>query len=642
MLRSGPTQANAPRRRRPSRRSSDHSQPAAQDAGNPPLTVLLVNVPGEMLMFFTAALYLALAIFAAGALYRIAAWFTRKVGFMAGAFTPTQRLWAAMRGIVGVIFSARVVPLIRTLILDVGLQLHIARQDRLRWIMHLLIYGGFSLLVLMHALETHITAKLFSNYYPTLNPFFFLRDLFGLMVVAGVAIAVWRRFILKVPRMRTNWMDRYAIAIVALIIVSGILLGGAKMASYTEFINMVEDYSFIHDDEELEALESYWVAKYATVSPNVKGPFPAEVLALGHEVHMTYCADCHAPNQSAFVSYATAKAIGPIAPALERARGTTILWYLHILACFAGLAYLPFSKLFHLFSTSVSLLANAVMDPQTSLPANIATRQALELDACMHCGTCNLRCSVAVAFEANGNPMVLPAEKLAFLRRWSAGKALSRQALAAIAEGVTLCTNCDRCTVVCPAGISLKELWLSVREPILARSAPLFLTLSPLSLARGLNRRRLPAAGYDQPMHTALAAMTAAFPLVRQTETPIPITSIDQAFGRTQADNPLSSTFAYCYACENCTTVCPVVNAFDDPQEAVGLLPHQIMRSLGLGQKELALGSAMLWDCVTCYQCQEHCPQGVKVTDLLYQLKNRAVGETVARTLKSPAESETP
>jgi heterodisulfide reductase subunit C len=35
----------------------------------------------------------------------------------------------------------------------------------------------------------------------------------------------------------------------------------------------------------------------------------------------------------------------------------------------------------------------------------------------------------------------------------------------------------------------------------------------------------------------------------------------------------------------------------------------------------------MLWDCVTCYQCQEHCPQGVKVTDVLYELKNLAIKE---------------
>jgi heterodisulfide reductase subunit C len=49
------------------------------------------------------------------------------------------------------------------------------------------------------------------------------------------------------------------------------------------------------------------------------------------------------------------------------------------------------------------------------------------------------------------------------------------------------------------------------------------------------------------------------------------------------------------------------------------------MHATNLGIRDLALGSMMLWDCVTCYQCQEHCPQGVKVTEVLYALKNVAI-----------------
>ena len=62
-------------------------------------------------------------------------------------------------------------------------------------------------------------------------------------------------------------------------------------------------------------------------------------------------------------------------------------------------------------------------------------------------------------------------------------------------------------------------------------------------------------------------------------------------------------------------------------------LPHQIMNACGLGLKDLALGSNMLWDCLTCYQCQEQCPQGVCVTDILYELKNEAVQQVKEKPL---------
>jgi heterodisulfide reductase subunit C len=91
------------------------------------------------------------------------------------------------------------------------------------------------------------------------------------------------------------------------------------------------------------------------------------------------------------------------------------------------------------------------------------------------------------------------------------------------------------------------------------------------------------------------------------------------------ADGIVDRTFSYCFGCQNCTTVCPVVGNYETPQDVLGLLPHQIMCTLGLGLDEMASGAKMIWDCTTCYQCQEHCPQKVKVTELLFELKNKAV-----------------
>jgi len=45
---------------------------------------------------------------------------------------------------------------------------------------------------------------------------------------------------------------------------------------------------------------------------------------------------------------------------------------------------------------------------------------------------------------------------------------------------------------------------------------------------------------------------------------------------------------------------------------------------MGLGLTELAGSAPMIWDCTTCYKCQEYCPQGVQVAEVLYALKNIA------------------
>jgi heterodisulfide reductase subunit C len=81
-------------------------------------------------------------------------------------------------------------------------------------------------------------------------------------------------------------------------------------------------------------------------------------------------------------------------------------------------------------------------------------------------------------------------------------------------------------------------------------------------------------------------------------------------------------TFSPCVQCQTCTNVCPVV-AHSDVAAGVDITPQQVMNLLRLGLVDLALGSRMVWDCATCYQCQEHCPAGIRVTEVLYELRNR-------------------
>lgn len=583
-------------------------------------------------MVFLTLFYISLAVFAVGLIYKVSTWFSRKIGIGAKGFTTSQRVSAAVKGLVGVVFSEKILTLIKVFFLDVLLQTRILKEDFTRWLMHMLIFGGFMLLLFMHALQRLVSEAIFSNYYATLNPFFFLRSLFGIMIFMGVGIAVYRRFISKVPRLRTKRVDHYAIIILAVILISGVLLEGVKITSMTAYQNHVDDYAEMEEDEEFEALESYWVQYHGVVSPNLKPPFDEEVLAQGQEIDEESCLDCHSRSAWAFSGYAVAKIIKPVAFALDQAGAVTFLLYIHWLACFIGLGYLPFSKMFHIFSTPASLLVNAVMDKATSDPANIVTRQAMELDACMRCGTCSLRCSAAAAFDARGNEYILPAEKMTFLKKLATGKDLDQKVIEAIQEGVYLCTNCDRCTVVCPAGINLRELWFNVREDLVQRGYPEPLVLSPFSFYRGLRRENISTEDYGKPLKGANQAVAGNFEQVMDKSTPISFSDRESVeLNRL----PGADTFSYCFGCQNCTTVCPVVVSYENPQETLGLLPHQIMNCLGLGLVEMASGPKMLWDCVTCYQCQEHCPQNVQVTDLLFQLKNLAVkniGQTAAES----------
>ncbi len=166
-------------------------------------------------MFFTISLYVALAILVLGLVYKASTWFRYGIGVEAGKFSAQTRFLTAVKGMVSVIFGVSIVTLIKVFVLDVVLQVRILRQDFLRWLMHICIYLGFMLLLLMHALEAFISEPLFTDYYSTVNPFMFLRDLFGAMVIVGIGIALFRRFILKVPRLKTNAMDHYAIIIIA-------------------------------------------------------------------------------------------------------------------------------------------------------------------------------------------------------------------------------------------------------------------------------------------------------------------------------------------------------------------------------------------------------------------------------------------
>ena len=576
-------------------------------------------------MTFDLLFNLSLIIFAIGMIFKIVQWFSCKIGIQAQNSFFSQRLISSLKAMPGVIFSPKIIIILKIFILDVLFQYKILKQDALRWVMHMLIFWGFILLFFMHALESVVSEKIFSYYYSTVNPFMFLRDFFGFMVLVGIIIAICRRFFMKIHRLYTNKTDIYAIFIVAIIILSGFFLEGAKIISHTDFQNMEKDFSALDYKEDILALEAYWVKYYGLVSPNIIiEQISPETLAAGEEINNESCVDCHTRPQAAFAGYAISKMMKPVGGLLDSMGMVNILYYFHILACFIGLALLPFTKMLHMITTPVSLITNAIMQRGQSDPLNIATRQLIELDACVHCNTCSKTCSQGPAYDVKNNVNILPSERMVSLRQYFKTKDLGSSQFMAIQEGIFLCSNCDRCTVVCPAGINLKELWYDVREEFIRSGASITsLVLSPYSYNRTYNQDDFGATLADMPAKHARGIIASKYKKKSRSEDVLSLTDTSNELKDNKELAIQDATFAYCFSCENCTNVCPVVMNYEKPEQVLDLLPHQMMRSIGLGLENLALGSNMLWDCVTCYQCQEHCPQNVKVTDIFYELKNK-------------------
>lgn len=519
--------------------------------------------------FFDIGLTLASVLCLVGIARRVAVWRRSPRGAKRASQSPVRHLLSV----------------IMAFFLDILLLSRTGRTSVQRWIAHSLVFVGFMGLLLFHALDDYVTVFFFPAYESTLDPWQFIRNLLGLMVLAGLSLMIIRRFVDKRLKSLTRFQDWAAILVVGMIILSGFFLESSKIISPAVFDRMVRLYYFPEQSSDLTALKAFWAREYGVVF-SAPLPLDDETVDLGASLNEESCAYCHADTASAFVSKTMATIAAPIAPAMNRSGADTVFWYLHIIFCFIGLAAIPFGKFLHPLATPANMLIRG--GRRDGAPVESAAAKGLGLDACTRCGECSLHCSVAPSFSVLGNENILPSEKLRSLHDFRAGS-LRDEKLSRFAEGSRICTECLRCTDICSAGINLQDLWIqSKREAA---------QLSPDS-----NR-----AVRAMPSESRIAAFEGR-------------SAVPPLYGLT--DN--ADSYWACVQCTTCTSVCPVVAVCEDPSRDLDMTPQQIMNLLRMGLKDQAMGVRMVWSCTTCYKCQEHCPQNIRVADVLYELRNTA------------------
>jgi len=93
-------------------------------------------------------------------------------------------------------------------------------------------------------------------------------------------------------------------------------------------------------------------------------------------------------------------------------------------------------------------------------------------------------------------------------------------------------------------------------------------------------------------------------------------------FGREVMSVPGCEQLEQCIQCGTCSGVCPLSIYMD-------YSPRQVMALTRSDFKNEVLRSVTIWLCASCYACSVACPREIRITDIMYELKQRAIHEGV-------------
>jgi len=73
-----------------------------------------------------------------------------------------------------------------------------------------------------------------------------------------------------------------------------------------------------------------------------------------------------------------------------------------------------------------------------------------------------------------------------------------------------------------------------------------------------------------------------------------------------------------CIQCGTCSGSCPTSDAMD-------YTPREVIAAFRAGMLARVLESNTVWMCASCYGCAVRCPAGIKLTDIMYELKRLGI-----------------
>ena len=176
---------------------------------------------------------IAFILFVGGVGITLSLWFKGTLG--APTYSTHEKISYLAEKIWQVIFSRRILTLLKVFVVDVLLLRGILKESLSRWTIHSFIYLPFFLrfligLILLIASKcfpmSHSVATLLDKNYP---PIAFIYDLLGLCVIIGVAGATMRRFQKQFQNRPSGGQDMIVLALLGAILITGFFVEGLRI-----------------------------------------------------------------------------------------------------------------------------------------------------------------------------------------------------------------------------------------------------------------------------------------------------------------------------------------------------------------------------------------------------------------------------
>jgi Fe-S oxidoreductase/nitrate reductase gamma subunit len=290
-------------------------------------------------------------------------------------------------------------------------------QDRIAGMMHLLIsvgVAGLFLITVLLGLEAHTSIHLIKGHFYIF--YSLAADLFGLVLIAGVGLALWLRLGSPKAKLDSTSQDFTILILLFAVAMTGYGLEGARIA----------------------ATEAY----HEVYSPI--GYFAAKIFA----------------------------ALGPDRSHLQALHQG--LWVLHLVIALTLIGLIPFTKLKHIFTAPFNVLLSSLPGrfPPPPVLRNIESREyigvksrsdlsfkdALELDACTLCGRCEEVCPALLSKNHLSPKKLVNLLQRALRYRSQSGRddgIMQFLQKYPCHELVWYCATCGYCREQCPVFINL-------------------------------------------------------------------------------------------------------------------------------------------------------------------------------------------